>query len=102
MDTEWEGGGDGVDWEAGTDVCTAAMRKAASQWEAAVQPRKSSSTLCDDLRGGLDGGGKKAPEGGGIYVHKNTVKQLYLNVKNELSMSPHRHTQKTFVKRLLW
>lgn len=46
--------------------------------------------LRDDLRGGLDGGGKKVPEGGGIYVHiwlvqfvvqqkQNTVKQSYLN-----------------------
>ena len=56
-------------------------------------------------RGGMEGGGKKVQEGGGVYVHiwlipfvvrqeQTTVKQLHLNFKNELSMSAHRHTQK--------
>lgn len=53
----------------------------------------------------MEGGGKKIQEGGGVYVHiwlipfvvwqeQTTVKQLHLNFKNELSMSPCKHTQK--------
>ena len=96
----WNGLGD---WHCQLALtCTANMCKADSQWEAVVDHRKLSSMLCNDLRGGMDGGGKKVQEGGGIYVHiwlihfvvqqkQNTVKQLYLNFKNELSMSPHRH-----------
>jgi len=102
VDMEWEGGGDGMAWEIGIDIRRATMCKADSQWEAVAEHRKLSSTLCDDLRGGMDGGGKKVQERGGMYVHiwlihfvvqqkQNTVKQLYLSFKNELSMSPHRH-----------
>ena len=27
MDMEWEGGGDGMNWEIGIDICTATMCK---------------------------------------------------------------------------
>lgn len=72
VDTEWEGGGDGVDWETGTDVCTAAMRKAARPGEAAVQPRKPSSTLCDDLRGGLTVAGRRLQREV-VYMYTKTL-----------------------------
>ena len=89
VDMEWEGGGDGMAWEIGIDIRRATMCKADSQWEAVAEHRKLSSTLCDDLRGGM-GCGRDAPREG-IHVYTwlsrvvqqkltHIVKQLYSNL----------------------
>lgn len=38
VDMEWAGGGDGMNWEPGPDVCTTAMCKTDNQWEAVTAP----------------------------------------------------------------
>ena len=91
VDMEWEGGGDGMNWDIGVDICTTTMCKTIS---GKLLYSTGSSAPCSLMtsRGGMEGGRKKVQQGGSIYTHiwlihfvvqqkQNTVKQLYLNVK---------------------
>ena len=40
-----------------------------SKWEASAEHRELSSVLCDDLRGGMERGGREAREGGDVCTH---------------------------------